>query len=801
MPAALPAKFLRSLRAALARGIPLAMPLVGPLVRPLVMPLALLGVILPAGAAGASGSVSGPLAGAAVGDAKALTLERLFAAPELAGAGLRGLRFSPDGTRVTWLQGSVEDKDRLDLWAYDLKTREKARLVDARALLPEEATLSVEEEARRERARTAALRGIVEYSFSADGKRLLFPLGGDLYLYDLTLPAANAVRRLTRSEAWETDARFSPKGRFVSFIRAQDLWVIDLANGAERAITTGGGGVISHGVAEFIAQEELARDTGYWWSPDEAYLAYATVDETPVPEVERVEILGNGTRTVKQRYPAAGQPNALVSLQVVPMAGGEPKRVDLGKDTDIYLARVDWERDSRGVLVQRLNRTQTQLDLLRAQAADGATRLVLSERSDTWVELHDLLRPLKDGGFLWASQRSGHQHLYRYAISGELVATVTRGDWAVTQLGAMDEKAGRVWFVASREGHSQRQLYSAAMDGREADQPRRLTQEAGWHAVQMSRDAKFVLDTHSSVDVPARTVLRDAGGKELAALVPNTLDATHPYAPYLATHPRYVFGTLAAADGQTLHYQLVQPRDFDPAKRYPVVVQVYGGPHGQQVMNAWDDGFAHYLARRGFLVFSLDNRGSALQGTRMDGALFHQMAAVEVQDQLKGVEWLKSQSFVDGQRVGVFGWSYGGYMALNLVMRAPGVFAAAVSGAPVTDWSLYDTAYTERYMGTPQANAAGYASSSVLGVATQLQDPLLVLHGMADDNVLFAHSTRLFKLLQEANKPFEVMVYPGHKHGLLRQASVGPHGYHTIARFLERHLRPEPGARPAASAP
>lgn len=782
MPAAFPANFLRSLRAALGRA----------------MPLALLGAALPAGAAGPAGGTAAPAAGGATA---ALTLERLFAAPELAGAGLRGLRFSPDGSRVTWLQGSAEDKDRLDLWAYDLKTRARARLVDARALLPQEAALSAEEEARRERARTAALRGIVEYSFSADGQRLLFPLGGDLYLYDLAQPAASAVRRLTQSEAWETDARFSPRGNFVSFVRAQDLWVIELANGTERAITNGGGGVISHGVAEFIAQEELGRDTGYWWSPDEAYLAYATVDETPVPEVERVEILGNGTRTVRQRYPAAGQPNALVSLQVVSLAGGKPQTVDLGTDTDIYLARVDWARDSRTLLVQRLNRPQTQLDLLRVQATDGRASVLLSEHSATWVELHDLLRPLKDGGFLWASQRSGYQHLYRYAAGGELVATVTRGDWAVTQLGALDEKAGRVWFVGSREGHPQRQLYSAALDGHEADHPQRLTTEAGWHAVQMSRDAKFVLDTYSSVDQPARTVLRDASGKELAALVPNTLDGGHPYAPYLATHPRYAFGTLPAADGQTLHYQLVQPHDFDPTKRYPVVVQVYGGPHGQQVMNAWDDGFAHYLSRRGFLVFSLDNRGSALQGTRMDGALFHHMASVEVQDQLRGVEWLKAQPFVDGERVGVFGWSYGGYMTLNLVMRAPGMFAAAVSGAPVTDWSLYDTAYTERYMGTPQANAAGYAGSSVLGVATQLQDPLLVLHGMADDNVLFEHSTRLFKVLQEANKPFEVMVYPGHKHGLLRQASVGPHGYHTIARFLERYLQPAPGTPAAAVAP
>ena len=230
----------------------------------------------------------------------------------LAGAGLRGLRFSPDGSRVTWLQGAADDKDRLDLWAYDLGTRRAARLVDSRALVPQETALSAEEEARRERARTAALRGIIEYSFSADGRRLLFPLAGDLYLYDLSVPEAQAVRRLTRSDAWETDAKFSPQGHFVSFIRQQDLWVVDLASGEERAITSGGGGLISHGVAEFIAQEELGRDTGYWWSPDESAIAYADVDETPVPEVERVEILGNGTRTVRQRYPAAGQPNALV---------------------------------------------------------------------------------------------------------------------------------------------------------------------------------------------------------------------------------------------------------------------------------------------------------------------------------------------------------------------------------------------------------------------------------------------------------------------------------------------------------
>ncbi len=730
--------------------------------------------------------------------AEALTLERLFSAPELAGGALRSVRFSPDGRLVTWLQGAVDDKDRLDLWAYDLKLQQAARLVDARALVPQEQTLSVEEEARRERQRTAALRGIVDYSFAADGQRLLFPLGGDLYLYDLGAPVGASLRRLTRTAAYETDARFSPRGHYVSFIRDQDLWVIELATGAERAITVGGGGLISHGMAEFIAQEELGRQTGYWWSPDDSHLAYTRVDETRVPAVERTEILAAGVRTVKQRYPTTGQPNAGVELYVAVLAGGTVVKVDLGAETDLYLARVDWQQDAKQLLVQRLSRNQQRLDLLRSTPSNGRTTLVLSETSTTWIELHDLLRPLSDGGFLWASQRTGYQHLYRYDRDGQLLNAVTRGDWAVTQVAAVDSVAARVWFVGSREGHIERQLYSARLDGCDADAPVRLTPEPGWHAIQMSLDARAVLDTWSSVNQPPRTVLRTATGLETAALVPNLLDDQHPYAPYRVNHPQYEFGTLPAVDGQQLHWQLVKPKDFDPARQYPVVLQVYGGPHGQQVMNAWDDGFSHYLVRRGFLVFSLDNRGSALQGVAMDGALFHQLASVEVADQLEGVRWLKTQPWVDPARVGVFGWSYGGYMALHLLFRAPGVFAAGVSGAPVTDWSLYDTAYAERYLGTPQDNAAGYASSSTLGVALQLTDPLLVLHGMADDNVLFEHSTRLFKVLQEAGKPFEVMVYPGQKHGLLRQSSVGPHAYRTIARFLERYLRPTGGLAAAA---
>jgi dipeptidyl-peptidase-4 len=742
-----------------------------------------------------------------------LTIDRLFAAPDLNGAALRGLRFSPDNGRVTWLQGAADDKDRLDLWEYDLKSRATRRLVDSRSLVPAEEKLSVEEEARRERQRTASFRGIVDYEFASNGRALLFPLNGDMYRYDLDAPAAQAVRRLTSTPDAETDPKFSPRGRYVSYVRAQDLYTYDLAANVEKRLTADGGGLVSNGVAEFIAQEEMDRNTGYWWSPDEAHVAYARVDESPVAEVQRFEIYADDVKVVKQRYPKAGAANALVELYLLDVASGARRKVDLADavpglapTTDYYLARVNWVPDGKHLLVQRQTRDQKRLDLIEVEAATGATRVLLTETSDHWVELNDDLRMLKRrGGFLWVSQRSGFPHVYRYDANGRLVAQLTEGNWLV--LGApraivgVDESRGLVYFTGTKDGYEQKHLYSVPLDAKRPTAPTRLTAEPGWHDVQMANDAHSFLDAHSSVDRPPSVALKDASGRRLAWLVENPLDAKHPYAPYLATHPRFEFGTLPAADGTPLPWMRVKPRDFDASKRYPVVVIVYGGPHGRVVTNAWTGGLANYLARRGFLVFSIENRGASRQGVRADVALHRRMGSVEVEDQVAAATWLKRQPYVDPARVGVYGWSYGGYMALNLMTRAPGVYAVGVSGAPVTDWSLYDTHYTERYMGAPADNAAGYAESSVVTHAKNLAAPLLIVHGMADDNVLFAHSTKLFAELQRLRKPFDVMVYPGYKHGLTRQAAVGPHALATIARYLEEHLRPAPVASAEAKRP
>jgi dipeptidyl-peptidase 4 len=772
-----------------------ATPLSGQRLRPLLGPL--LRTLVLCGLAGIPG-----LAAAAQPDPGALTFERMFATPDLSGATLRSPRFSPDGRLVVYLRGADDDMNRFDLWAYDIAQRRHRKLVDARELAPAERALSAEEEARRERLRIASLRGIVDYEFSSDSRYLLVPLSGDLYLYDLGGQPGRAVRALTRTEAYETEARFSPRGRWVSFVRDQNLHVLELATGREQALTRDGGGTLSYGVAEFIAQEEMGRNDGHWWSPDETRIAYARVDESTVDEVERFEIDADAVRVIRQRYPAAGRPNARVELFVHELASGTARAVEA---RDEYLARVAWFPESDALAVQTQSRDQRQLVLWRVDAGSGAAQTLVTERSDTWVELHDELSFLaRARQIVWASSRSGQRHLYLLDYTGRELRALTAGDWGVLgddrgrAIRGIDEASGRIYFMANRETPLERHLYAASLRGAgEPANPARLTTRSGWHSVAMSRDTRRWLETFSDPDTPPSLSLRSAAGGPAIELVANRLDARHPYAPYLDAHISTEFGTLQAADGQTLHWQMLRPKQLEPGKRYPVVVDTYGGPGVQRVRRAWMGGaragdgfFRQILAQRGYIVFTLDNRGTGYRGVAFETALYRRMGTVEIDDQVRGVDYLRTLPYVDPARVGIWGWSYGGYVSLLALLRAPDHFAAAVSGAPVTDWRLYDTHYTERYMGTPADNAAGYADGNAMTHAEALRGRLLLVHGMADDNVLFTHTTAMLKRLQELNKPFDVMVYPGSKHALIRFPATGPHAYGSMLRFLDQALQP-----------
>ena len=745
-----------------------------------------------------------------------LTLEAITGDAPLSGPTLMKPQVAPDGSRVSFLRGKDSDRNRLDLWEYHVDSGQTRMLVDSAVVLPGEETLSDEEKARRERQRIAGLSGIVDYQWSPDAGTLLFPLGGELYLYDLSKQGAAAVRRLTDGGGFATDPKISPRGGYVSFVRARNLWVIDLASGDERQLTFDGSDTIGNGVAEFVADEEMGRHTGYWWAPDDSAIAYARIDESPVPIQKRPEVYADRTEIVEQRYPAAGDPNVRISLHVARVApvpqrayaspaeveagaplhstvmqppGTDHLRIDLGPDPDIYLARVQW-RDPQHLTFQRQSRDQQTLELIEVALADGRQRTLLTETSDTWVPLHDDLHFLSDGRFVWGSERSGYEHLYLVSADGAQATPLTQGDWVVDGLLAVDEERGLVYFAGTRDGATQRHVYAVPLAGGE---PTRLTREPGMHNASFARHASVFVDSWSNTTTPPQIDLLHADGRHIATLVDNDLaDPQHPYAPFRAAHLPTEFGTLAAADGTTeLHYSLIRPAGFDPSKQYPVVVFVYGGPAAQTVLDSWpgraDAFFNQYLAQQGYVVFSLDNRGTPRRGKAFGGALYRRQGTVEVEDQLAGVAWLRAQPWVDADRIGVHGWSNGGYMTLMLLAKAPQAYACGIAGAPVADWALYDTHYTERYMHLPAHNRDGYREASVFTHAGNIRSgALLLVHGMADDNVLFSNSTQLMGQLQQAGIPFELMTYPGAKHGL--RGADALHRYRMGEAFLGRCL-------------
>lgn len=734
----------------------------------------MLGKWLLAGAALVSLQISPAMAEPAAD--QALTLERIFASPDLNGPRPRALKLSPDGTLVTLLRNRAEDRDRYDLWAIDTRTARAAMLVDS-AKIGGGAELSEEEKMQRERARIGGTRGIVAYDWAPDGKSLLVPLDGDLFL----ATRDGKVRRLTETVAGELNATISPKGGFVSFVRGQNLFALDLKNGTERQITRDGDGTLSWGVSEFVAQEEMDRTKGSWWSPDDSRIAVARVDEGGVMVVSRAAIGAEGTKVYDQRYPRAGTPNAKVDLYVMRADGSETVKVDLGSDPDYYLARVDWVPDGSALIVQRENRAQTRLDLLKVDPETGGVTPLFAENAKTWINLNNDLRALNDGSLIWTSERSGFAHIHSWK-NGQWTQ-LTSGDWAVKEVVGVDQAKGRVYFLGNRETPVEQHLY--AVDIAKPGKIVRLTEAGWWNTAVMDRGATRAIVVRSSPSQPEQVYLADANGKRLAWIEENALRPGHPYAAFVGSHVAPQFGTLKAADGSVLHYKLLTPK-IEPGKRYPVFVQVYGGPGGgRQVTAAWGGGLHQYLVDKGWVVFSVDGRGTPDRGKAFEDQIHKAMGVVEVQDQLAGVEWLKRQSFVDPEKIAVYGWSYGGYMTLKLLQAAPGTYAAAVSGAPVTRWELYDTHYTERYMGDPRTDGAAYARSGAIAGATKIADPLLLIHGMADDNVVFENSTALMATLQQAGRPFETMVYPGQTHKVAGEG-VSVHLWRTIENFLGR---------------
>ena len=786
-----------------------------------------------------------PTETSAMVDQTPLTIERLFASPSLSGPTPSGVKYSPDGKRVTFLKARADEGDRYDLWQFDVATGEQSLLVDSKILEPEDVELSEEEKALRERKRIAGRKGIVSYDWGT-ADTILVPIGGDLHLVTLTAAGPEA-RQLTETDAFEYDAKVSPGGAYVSFVRDGAVFAIDLKSGGERRLTplAEPENAIAYGVAEFVAQEEMDRYTGYWWSPDDRFLAYTKVDESTVDIIPRFDIAAEDVTVIDQRYPRAGRPNAIVDLFIRDMATGETtqinwRRDDWGPATDQYLARVYFRNGRTGgenLFIGRINRDQTDYDMTTVRMpSDGDTMAtdpayVFTETHETWINLQSDFSTAAFMYTLTAETPGGHrQILASRADASEEFVPLTPDDFTVDRIAGVFEQAEKIFFTGFGDTPLERHLYSIPVDG---GSPVRLTELGKSWSITMAPDGKSFVGTISSPTQPPQTglygitqpmsdtELEASGAKPLpdsngcvdltpmaarvtrscldpiqliAWIEENKLDETHPYAPYLENHTVPEYGTLTAEDGQTLHYSIQLPPNFDPGQSYPALVETYGGPHAQTVNRNWERLSDQFYSRQGYVVFRLDNRGMANRGRKFEDVIYRQMGIPEVQDLLVGVDWLKSQPFVDGNRVGIQGWSYGGYMTMMTILQAPeGTFTAAVAGAPVADWALYDTFYTERYMDTPQENAEGYEKSSVFyhleHLKTELPN-LMLIHGMADDNVTFDNTTRLMAELQQRGIVFELMTYPGQRHGI-RGEVLGTHLMKTRMNFLDRHLKAE----------
>jgi dipeptidyl-peptidase 4 len=541
----------------------------------------------------------------------------------------------------------------------------------------------------------------------------------------------------------------------------------------------------------------MDRDTGYWWSPDERYIAMTRVDESPVDIVPRFEITGGGATMVEQRYPRAGRPNAVVELYVRDLQGGGRVKVDLGSNTDIYLARVNWSGDGKTLYVQRQSRDQKTLDLLSVDPTTGASRMILSQKAQAWVDLNDDFRVLSDGRFIWSNEDSGWRHLYLYDRNGRRLRAITRGDYPVKHLDGVNEQTGDVYFTASmRDGKElpiEQQMFRANLN-RTVD-PVAVTPGGGWWTVSVNGPATAYVGNYSDPTTPTQSALYRIDGTRVRWIEENKLDANHPFAPYVSRLRAPEFGTMQS-HGQALVWRMTTPPDFDPSKKYPVVMQVYGGPGtGAGVQKSWQPLTNQLLTEAGYIVFRVDNRGEGDRSQAFETSIYRRLGIPAVEDQAQAAQWLKTLPYVDADHIAVMGWSFGGFLSLLTLTDKDAGLASALAGAAPTEWSLYDTHYTERYMSTPQANPEGYAATDVLPRLDDMTGRLLLLHGMADDNVIFGNATRVIDALQAKSVPFEMMLYPGQRHGV-RGDPRQLQQWRTYLDFLDRTIgkRAEPKA-------
>jgi dipeptidyl-peptidase 4 len=709
---------------------------------------------------------------------KNLTLEQIYLSGELSPRSPSGLQWAPDGESLTYLEADPQTKLR-GLWRLRIQNRQRELLIGGAELRLQGAEEPYE---------------IEHYFLSADQKSVFFTstlasrglkTGGDLYQFNLQ---TREFRAVTRSKELQQIIQVSPDGRKAGFVRGNNLFVVDLESNFEQQLTFDGSESVLNGVFDWVYEEEFGVINGWQWSPDSQYIAFWRLDQSRVPTFPIIDYRPAHPVQYLMRYPKAGDPNSQVHIGVISMSSGKVAWVDTGKDPESYVPRIQWV-ETGGALqlsLQRLNRTQNQLDVLLADPVNGVSRVLLSERGNTWLDVLQDGPLFINGGkqFLWLSEKDGFNHLYLHDDDGKQARQLTRGSWEVGGVAAVDAEQGWVYFSANKDSVFESHPYRLDLQSGDI---KRLDSGPGTHAVDFAPGARAYLEWESSLTQLPKISLRSAAdGSLLEMLESNEKVPLGDYA--MGTQEFFSWFT---SEGVFLNGLMIKPADFDPAKKYPVLMYTYGGPGVQVVFNSWQGSrglWHHFLTQNGYIVVMVDNRGSGGRGKDFKSATYLNLGDLESRDQAEAARYLAGLPFVDGTRIGLWGWSYGGYLTALTLCKSGSVFKAGVSVAPVTDWSYYDSIYTERFMRTPVENPAGYRVSSPIEHAGDLQARLLLVHGTGDDNVHFQNSVTFVKALVEKNRKFDLLYYPDATHGIYEGPYTRYHLFEAITRFVFREL-------------
>lgn len=701
----------------------------------------------------------------------------IFSEPGLTGYAPESIEWSPDGTHLTFLLRDA-DTGEANLYAVDTGTGARSLLLTAKQLAGAAAS---PENIKNERKKERVTRyDVSSYHWSPKGDAIFYLNGDQVYLYDL---ATRKTRRITGESGAKRDPKLSPDERWVSYISGGDLHYVSVDGGKVYRVAAHVDGVLNGGM-DWLYPEELGLRSGYAWSPDSRYIAFMQFDERPVAAFPLINYVKQQPTVYNEKYPLAGAPNPVVRLGVHTIADHATRWIKgIAGTPDTYLPRIGWRKPDGRLYAEVLNRRQTQLDVFLVDPSSGDIDRLFSDFDPYWVETNNQLHFLKQGGFVYGNADDGWQHLYLYNADGDIVRKLTPGAFNVQSLAGVDEKNGYAYYTAPSNGPLNMDLYRVPLAG---GTPQRVTDGHGTHSIDMGPHGRFYVDRYSDAVTPTAAALYSTSGGRVALL---QLAAKLPYP---LQKPR--FFTIPAADGKTeLYARMLLPPGFDPHKRYPVIMYQYGGPHSFAVVrDAWggnDFLFDQLLARDGFILFAVDNRAAGYFSHRAQAQVKYHLGPLELADQLAAVKWLRSQDYVADKRIGIWGWSYGGYMTTYELTHAPGTWAAAISVAPVTRWEDYDSAYTERYMGTPQGNPKGYAASSSVAAAAKLADPLLLVAGTGDDNVHWQNTIQFIQALIDHGRPYRLLIYPNKTHGISGE-KARTHLFTAMEDFWTTQLKP-----------